>query len=395
MLGQEGSGIVSRVLFIGVGVLTLILVAGCQQSDEKISELADARVATALAGISTATRIPTATPQPTATPLPTATPITLPPDPTPQPTATPIILPPDPTPQPTATPVRLPPTPTAQPTATPQPTPTPVRLLPTATPQPTFNDVWLKATLSVFMIETGFGTGSGWLIERGLILTNEHVVEGARTVLVYQMADPVFVATVIAVDRERDIALLRFDPDTAPLPVYSLPLPTGEISANDAASPLMAMGYSGVAVKSNGTVGSAAANVGVLSQVTVVGDTRELKIDAPVDPGDSGGPILNLKGEVVGMVRAAQEQTASGQRVVGSFFAVHIDEIRIALPWLKWLGGLMPTPMPIPTPTPIPIVSEAHVTRVFDGDTFGVMFRDGSLDVVRLLGGVSIHERHG
>ena len=240
--------------------------------------------------------------------------------------------------------------------------------------------MWLEATASVFLIKTGFGAGSGWLLERGLILTNEHVVEGAKIVVVYQELDPAFDATVIAVDTERDIALLRFDPDTAQLSDFATPLQTGQIEASDSASPLMALGYSGSAVKSDGTVGSASANVGVLSQVTRIGDTRELKIDAPVDPGDSGGPVLNLRGEVVGMVRAAQEQTAGGQRVVGTFFAVHIDEIRDALPGLKRSGGFAPTP------TPIPAILEALVTRVIDGDTIEVEFHDGSEDTVRLLG---------
>jgi putative serine protease PepD len=58
-------------------------------------------------------------------------------------------------------------------------------------------------------------------------------------------------------------------------------------------------------------------------------------MDTPVDPGDSGGPVLDASGEVVGMTRAVAEQTVGGQRVVGTFYAVHIDEILDSLPDLK------------------------------------------------------------
>ena len=58
-------------------------------------------------------------------------------------------------------------------------------------------------------------------------------------------------------------------------------------------------------------------------------------MDTPVDPGDSGGPVLNLEGQVVGMVRAVAIETSVGRRIVGTFFAVHIEEIRSALPVLK------------------------------------------------------------
>ena len=97
----------------------------------------------------------------------------------------------------------------------------------------------------------------------------------------------------------------------------------------------MALGYSGSGVKSDGTVGAASVNVGVLSQVFDTSSGSQLIIDAPVDPGDSGGPVLNADGEVVGMIRSAREFTSSGQRVVGTFFAIHMDEIMDAFPALK------------------------------------------------------------
>ena len=191
---------------------------------------------------------------------------------------------------------------------------------------------------SVFFIETPAGHGSGWLIETGLILTNQHVVAGFSNVTVRQSRDPPFQATILAVDSQRDIALLRYDASSAQIPDWAALLALGDISTQDIAQSLLALGYSESGVKDDGTVGGARANVGVLSQIINFGADGlglNLVMDAPVDPGDSGGPVLNPDGLVVGMVRAVREQTAGGQRVVGTFFAVHGDEIRAALPALR------------------------------------------------------------
>ena len=99
----------------------------------------------------------------------------------------------------------------------------------------------------------------------------------------------------------------------------------------------MAMGYSGgLRPLEDGTVGPATANIGVLSGLVnfTFFDVDNLVIDAAVDPGDSGGPVLNLDGEVVGMTRAAQV-SSGGQRVVGTFYVVDWRAIRDALPNLK------------------------------------------------------------
>ncbi len=188
------------------------------------------------------------------------------------------------------------------------------------------------------MVETRTGRGSGWLIAPGLIITNEHVVERFRSVTVRQAQDPHFTATVLAVDRERDLALIQFDPDVVSLNPQAMPLSLGNVPEEDIAQELMSLGYSTVSPRDDGTVGAASANRGALSQVVYVDRDREvlnLLMDVPVDPGDSGGPVFNTNGKVIGLVRAAQTQAAGGKRVVGTFFAVHVDEIREALPNLK------------------------------------------------------------
>ena len=101
-------------------------------------------------------------------------------------------------------------------------------------------------------------------------------------------------------DERRDVALLRYDVTGTQMGAGAVPLVLGDADINDIAKELLALGYSGSGVKSDGQVGSPKANAGILSQITNFGAQsygRNLEMDAPIDPGDSGGPVLNTAGE--------------------------------------------------------------------------------------------------
>ena len=195
--------------------------------------------------------------------------------------------------------------------------------------------VYRQVWPSVLYIEPEDGQhGTGWLLEPGVIVTAAHVVSDSEEVTVRQAAAPAFVATVAGVDERRDVALLKYDAGETQMGAGAAPLPLGDADINDIARDLLALGYSGSGVKGDGQVGSPKANAGILSQITNFGAQsygRNLEMDAPIDPGDSGGPVLNTAGEVVGMVRAAARRTPGGVPVVGTFYAVHADEIRAAV----------------------------------------------------------------
>ena len=200
---------------------------------------------------------------------------------------------------------------------------------------PDLNRLYLETRASVFYIDPTDGQhGTGWLLEPGAILTVAHVVSGREQVIVRQASAPTFIATVEGVDERRDIALLRYDVGGSALEPNAQPLPLGDAGIDHVATTLLALGYSSSGVKREGTVGSPKANAGILSQITNFGPEsygRNLEMDAAIDPGDSGGPVLNGQGEVIGMIRAAARRSESGATVVGTFYAVHADEIRAAL----------------------------------------------------------------
>ncbi|MCY4624054.1 MAG: trypsin-like peptidase domain-containing protein [Chloroflexi bacterium] len=314
--------------FALAGALAVLCLAACGPSEEEV----DAKIATAVADLSPAANRATATPVVFPTPLPTATPIALP---TPLPTATPIALP---TPRPTATPIVLPtPAPTATPVTfpTPLPTATPVVFptpLPTATPFAgnTVDEldaaaVYQQVAGSVLYIETPDGTGTGWAVSGGLIVTNQHVVGEEEAVTVRHAFLPPFRAEVVFTDAVIDVAFISYNPDTTALD----PLPTRLVNGDSLGETLLVMGYSSVGVQEDGTVGGAAIKRGVLSQIVSFGEQggRRLRIDAAVDPGDSGGPVLDGQGHVVGMSKGVVEVDETGRRVVGIFYAVHMEEI--------------------------------------------------------------------
>jgi serine protease Do len=159
------------------------------------------------------------------------------------------------------------------------------------------------------------GQGSGFIISKdGFILTNNHVVEGADTIKVTLSDDRDFTAKVIGTDPQTDVALLKIE-DPKNLPV----LPLGDSSNLEAGEWVIAIGNP-FGLSQTVTVGVVSATG--RSSVGINEYENFIQTDAAINPGNSGGPLLNGRGEVVGINTALFSKTGG---YMGIGFAIPIN----------------------------------------------------------------------
>jgi serine protease Do len=159
---------------------------------------------------------------------------------------------------------------------------------------PSFVEVVEKAKPSVVVIETNIGAGSGWIIDSdGIIVTNYHVIEDATDISVILNDGGFFSAESVSSDPLTDIAIIYIA--TQDLPAADI----GDCSCLKVGQPVAAIGNAlgrGISLKG-----------GWISrlEVTISVDDRTLygliETDAHINEGNSGGPLVNMAGEVIGI----------------------------------------------------------------------------------------------
>ncbi len=150
--------------------------------------------------------------------------------------------------------------------------------------------------------ETAKNGGTSFLIDgKGYLITNAHVVRGASTILVQNNKGQQFKATVAHLDEVKDLAILRIQ-DTDFKPLSSLPYAIRNANV-DLGEQIFTLGFPREEIVYN--EGYASAKTGFN------GDTITCQIAVNANPGNSGGPVLNKNGEVVGVVSTSQT-TAEG-----------------------------------------------------------------------------------
>jgi serine protease Do len=188
--------------------------------------------------------------------------------------------------------------------------------------------------------QTQTSLGSGFVIDKdGYILTNRHVIEGADQISVTLADGKNYDAKLVGKDARTDVAVLKVEPKGA---VTTLAL--GDSDQVEVGEWVMAIG-------NPFGLGGNSVTVGVVSfkgrnlTLGVRGTTVDMiQTDAAINPGNSGGPLLNARGEVVGI--NTMIITGGGQQSAGVGFSVPINVAKDIIPQLRekgkvargWLG---------------------------------------------------------
>ncbi len=237
-------------------------------------------------------------------------------------------------------------------------------------------EVYRSANPAVVTIKAANSTGSGSIITpEGLVITNEHVIRDAKNgqVRIINTEGKTYNGQVLTVDRKNDLALVRINSsDRFPTLVFA-----------DRESILV--GQRVFAIGSpfglSGTL-----TTGILSRVATNGD---LQTDARLNPGNSGGPLLNSRGEMIGVNKAIL--SPDGRSNTGIGFAISAP---IAKEFLTRSAALikpntvasLPSSQTKSAPalspkTKTPAIASAQTARLTERPQLGVILNPASLTV--------------
>ena len=210
-------------------------------------------------------------------------------------------------------------------------------VVPAAATPLSLEDVISRSMPAVVRVEAGSGFGTGFFVAPDTILTNVHVVSGNSTVTIRRPGGATQSAHVEVTAPELDIAVMR-------------------VSSPDPNQPTLTMGSgmharAGQEVITLGTPMGLQNTVtrGIVSAVREVGGLTLVQTDAAVNPGNSGGPLVDRAGEVIGITSMGMRSAVAQ----GLSFAIAIEHAQALL------AGRRPTPS---AATPLTSLSQAMTT---------------------------------
>ena len=190
----------------------------------------------------------------------------------------------------------------------------------------------VQAGVFGFGQQTEEGAGTGMIVTSdGLILTNNHVVNGATSVTVFTNDGKQYTGSVVATNTTSDYAFVRIK--ASGLPAVSL----GDSSAVQVGQGVIAIGNALGTYQNTVTQGIISGKGRPVTATDSTGSSSEslvdlLQTDAAINEGNSGGPLVNLAGQVIGMNTAV---SSTGQNLG---FAIPINEIKSAINSVKTKG---------------------------------------------------------
>jgi S1-C subfamily serine protease len=247
----------------------------------------------------------------------------------------------------------------------------------------------------------GQGLGSGFIVDKGgYILTNAHVVSESGqqasevTVVVRKGSDDVrrMEGTIVGVDESSDVALIKIDPKDLELTV----LPLGDSDAVQVGEAVIAIGNPlGYDFSlSSGIVSAVDRQLQAPNGATIY---NGIQTDAAINPGNSGGPLINARGEVIGIneqiASNSSDGTSAGNDGLG--FAVPINTAKRVMEQLRdtgkaeaaWLGVGMANLTPdIAATLGYEVDRGALVTEVFDGSPAAAAGIKAGTETTQILG---------
>ncbi len=163
-------------------------------------------------------------------------------------------------------------------------------------------------------VDDGISSGTGCIIQQnGLILTSSHVIDGATTIEITTANGEVYKASVISVvGKNKDLALLKIDAKKK-LPTIKL----GDSSNVKVGQKVLAIGNP---FGFNGTL-----TTGIVSRIDYT--RNKIQTDAAINPGSSGGPIVNASGEVIGISQSIFNPD-NNKSNIGIGFAIPVNEAK-------------------------------------------------------------------
>jgi len=181
-------------------------------------------------------------------------------------------------------------------------------------------DVVKKANAKTTPVISYKTVGTGFFIDaKGLMITNAHVVKNSRNISVFNTKGKKFNAIVVKLDVARDVAIIKIDDDQFK-PFSSLPYGISK-NTSEIAEPVFTLGFPrDEVVYGEGYMSARTGNNG---------DTLSCQISIAANPGNSGGPVFNHNGQVIGILSAKKADVES------TVFAVQSKYIYNALEDLK------------------------------------------------------------